>query len=245
MPYYGYYGIGMDPTYVLVLIGVVICLLAQFKVKTTFNKYSRVLSQTGFTGRMIAQKILNDNRVSGIEICQVRGSLSDHFNPRNFTVNLSETVYNSRSIAAIAVASHECGHVLQHKNNYFPYNLRHLLVPVANIGSSLSWFLIIAGVMLGYTSSYNGGGMGQALINAGILMFSMAVLFQVVTLPVEFNASRRALNILRNSNAFSNEELYAAKKVLSAAALTYVAGAAASLLQLLRIILIFGGRRRD
>lgn len=245
MPYYGYYGMGMDPTYVLVLIGVILCFVAQFKVTSTFNKYSKVLSQSGYTGRMMAQKILNDNRISGIEVCQVRGNLSDHFDPRNFTVNLSESVYNSRSIAAIAVASHECGHVLQHKNNYFPYNLRHLLVPIANLGSSLSWFLIIAGVMLGYTASYNGGGMGQALINAGILMFSMAVLFQVVTLPVEFNASKRALRILSNSNAFSDDELYAARKVLSAAALTYVAGAAASLLQLLRIILIFGGRRRD
>lgn len=248
MPPYGY-GYYMDPYYGLVLIGLVICLLAQLKVKMTFSKYSRVRSNSGFTGSAIAGEILKDNDLSQVMVTHVGGSLTDHFDPRNMTVNLSQDVYDSNSIAAIAVASHECGHVLQHKNNYFPYSLRHLLVPAVNFGSSISWILIFFGIMLGYSSNnaYFGSGIinvGGIMLNAGILCFSLAVLFQVVTLPVEFNASRRAIRILKASNRFSHDELRAAKKVLSAAALTYVAGTAASLLQLLRLILLFG-RRRD
>lgn len=252
MPYYGYgygfpgYGMYLDPTYFLVLIGVVLCLLAQWKVQSTYNKYSRVISKSGFSGRMIAQKILNDNMLGGVDVRMVRGNLTDHFDPRNFTVNLSESVYDSRSIAAIAVASHECGHVLQHKNNYLPYNFRHTLVPVANFGSGVSWILILLGIFMGYTrAGYGTTNIGTLLINLGIICFSLAVLFQIVTLPVEFNASRRALRILTASNNFSDDELRAAREVLNAAALTYVAGAASAILQLLRILLLFGGRRRD
>lgn len=241
---YGMYGYGMDPTYILVLIGVVLSMAASYKVKSTFNRYSNMLSRTGFTGADIAHKILMANGLQSVEVRPVQGSLTDHFDPRRLTVNLSQTVYGNRSIAAIAVASHECGHVLQHKNNYLPYNIRHALVPIVNIGSSISWFLILGGIILGGYSSVQGG-VGGNLIYLGILCFSTAVLFQLVTLPVEFNASNRALKILRASNNFTEEELRAAKEVLGAAALTYVAGAASSLLQLLRIILLFGGRRRD
>ena len=243
MPYYGY-GMFYDPTYILVFIGVILCMGASAKVNSTFNKYSKYASQSGYTGSTIARKILNDNELHQISIQHVRGSLSDHFDPRNFTVNLSDTVYDSGSIAAIAVAAHECGHVLQHKNNYFPYNLRHLLVPIANIGSNISWFLIIIGLFLGYSANASYPGVGGTLVEIGVLCFSMAVLFQIVTLPVEFNASKRALRILTASNRFSADELYAARKVLSAAALTYVAGAASSILQLIRILLIVN-RRRD
>lgn len=246
MPYMGYGMYGFyDWTYILVFIGVGLSLLASAKVKGTFNRYANVMSSTGYTGADIANRILAANDMRSVEVNRIAGSLTDHFDPRRMTVSLSETVYGSRSIAAIAVASHECGHVLQHKNNYFPYNIRHALVPVVNFGSSISWFLILAGIFLGGYATGAGYGLGGNLISLGIFCFSLAVIFQLVTLPVEFNASRRALNILRSSNQFSHDELAAAKKVLSAAALTYVAGATASILQLLRLILIFGGRRRD
>lgn len=241
MPYYGY-GMFYDPTYMLVIIGAVICLIASARVRTTYAKYSRYPSVSGYTGDMIASEILRSNEMFGVEVRHVSGNLTDHFDPRNMTVNLSNSVYGNRSIAAIAVAAHECGHVLQHRDGYFPYKVRHALVPVANFGSSFAWILIIAGIFLG---GYAANGSSYMLIQAGIYCFGAAVLFQIVTLPVEFNASRRALRILSSSGKFTEEELKHSRKVLSAAALTYVAGAAAAILQLLRLVLIFGGRSRD
>lgn len=239
MPYYGYY---YDPTYVLVIIGAILCMIASAHVKATYRSFARIPSEARITGAQIATQILQANGLSEVSVTHVRGELTDHFDPRNMTVNLSDTVYGSTSVAAIAVAAHECGHVLQHQNAYLPYRLRHALVPIANFGSSAAWILIIAGVALGFgANSAN----SNLLVQLGIYAFGAAVLFQIVTLPVELNASRRALKILTSSGQFSREELHYQKKVLRAAALTYIAGAAAAILQLLRIILIFGGGRRN
>lgn len=169
---------------------------------------------------------------------RVAGELTDHYDPRNQTVNLSDAVYDSASVAAIGVAAHECGHVLQHENGYVPLKIRGALVPVANFGSQISWPLILIGLFIS-------GDFSVLLINLGIILFSAAVIFQLVTLPVEFNASGRALKILESSGMLSVDELKGTKKVLGAAAMTYVAGAATAVLQLLRILIIAGGRRDD
>ena len=233
--YYGGYGLHgfrmlWDPTYILVIVGVVLSLIASMKVKTTFNKYSRVRSTSGLTGAQVAQRILNYAGITDVSIGRVSGSLTDHYNPKSKVINLSESVYGSNSVAAIAVAAHECGHVIQHSKNYAPLSIRTALVPVANFGSGASWFVIIAGLIFSY----------HPLVTIGILLFSAAVLFQVVTLPVEFNASQRALVILQDTGILGMQEGKSAKKVLHAAALTYVASAAAAILQLLRLIMIFG-----
>lgn len=235
MPYFFY---RFDPTYWLVLIGVVLSLLASARVKTTFSKYSRIRSMSGMTGAQAAEKILNSQGIYDVNIQRVAGSLTDHYNPSNKTLNLSESVYSSNSVAAIGVAAHECGHAIQHAQGYAPLTFRSALVPVANFGSGISWILILIGVFINSRSS-------MALIYAGILCFSLAVLFQIVTLPVEFNASSRAVSLLGQIGILGDDELVKTKKVLSAAALTYVAAAAASILQLLRLLLLFGGNRRD
>ena len=222
MPYgygYGYY---FDPTYLLVLIGVVISLWASAKVKTTYSKYSRVRSMSGLTGAQVADQILRANGIYDVRIEHVSGELTDHYDPKNRVLRLSDVVYNSTSVAALGVAAHECGHAVQDDKDYFPLRFRNALVPVANFGTQAAWPIIIIGLVFG-SSSF--------LINLGILLFSLGVLFQLVTLPVEFDASHRAIQILGT------------KKVLSAAAMTYVAAAAASILSLLRLLILFGGRR--
>lgn len=230
---YGYY----DPTIILVLIGVVLSLVAQSRVTSTFNKYSKVRSRTGMTGAEAARRLLQSQGIYDVTVRQVAGELTDHFDPRTKTVNLSQSVYGSTTVAAIGVAAHECGHAMQHDEGYAPLRFRSALVPAANFGSKISWPLILAGVIF--------GGLGSPLCQIGILMFTLAVLFQLVTLPVEFNASRRAVRLLDSQGILSGEEVGGTKRVLSAAALTYVAAAASSMLQLLRLIILYGGRRRD
>lgn len=227
-----------DYTYFLVLIGAIICMIASARVRTTFNKYSKYRSMSGMTGAQAAERILRSAGIYDVQIRHVSGSLTDHYDPRTKTVNLSDSVYNSSSVAAVGVAAHECGHVIQHDTNYAPLSFRTALVPVANIGSTLAWPIILVGLLINSRSS-------MTIINIGILLFSLAVLFQLVTLPVEFNASSRALKQLQVQGILGDQELVYTRRVLSAAALTYVASAAAAILQLLRIILLFGGRKRD
>lgn len=235
---YGYgYGYGLDPTMILVLIGVILSLWAQSRVTSTFNKYSKVRSRTGMTGAEAAKRLLNAQGIYDVMVRPVSGSLTDHYDPRTRTVNLSESVYHATSVAAIGVAAHECGHAMQHNEGYAPLRFRSALVPVANFGSRISWPLILIGVIV--------GGLGSPLVQVGILMFTLAVLFQLVTLPVEFNASSRAVRLLDSQGILSGDEVSGTRKVLSAAALTYVAAAASSILQLLRLIILYGGRRRD
>lgn len=237
MPY-SYYYYGIDPTYILVLIGAVICMIASARVKSTYNKYSKYRSASGMTGAEAAQRILNTAGIYDVTIQHVSGNLTDHYNPSNKTLNLSDSVYGSTSVAAVGVAAHECGHAIQHQKNYVPLTLRAAIVPVANLGSTLAWPLILIGLLFSRNT-------GALLINLGIICFSFAVIFQLVTLPVEFNASRRALRILGEQGILSESELPYTRKVLQAAALTYVASAASAILQLLRLILLFGGRDRD
>lgn len=236
MPYSYYYGI--DPTYILVLIGAVICMIASARVKSTYNKYSKYRSASGMTGAEVAQRILNTAGIYDVTIQHVSGNLTDHYNPANKTLNLSDSVYGSTSVAAVGVAAHECGHAIQHQKNYVPLTLRATIVPVANLGSTLAWPLILIGLLFSRNT-------GALFIDLGIICFSFAVIFQLVTLPVEFNASRRALRILGEQGILSESELPYTRKVLQAAALTYVASAASAILQLLRLILLFGGRDRD
>ena len=229
---YGYYY--YDSTYLLVLIGAVICLIASARVNSTFNKYDKVRSRTGMTGAEAARRLLHAQGIYDVSIQPVSGNLSDHYDPKSKVVRLSESTYHSTSVAAIGVAAHECGHAMQHEENYVPLAFRTALVPVANFGSRFSVLLILAGIFL-----------GQFLIEAGIILFCAVVLFQLVTLPVEFNASRRALRLLGENGILYQEEVGMTRKVLNAAALTYVASALSAVLQLLRLILLYGGRRRD
>ena len=232
------YGFYYDPTYVMVLIGVVICMLASANVNRTFQKYSRIRSHSGMTGREAAERLLHANGIYDVTVQRVAGNLTDHYDPRNKTLNLSDSTYASTSVAAIGVAAHECGHAVQHANGYAPLKIRGSLVPVANFGSTLAWPLILIGFLIQ-------GNASVLLINLGILLFSAAVLFQIVTLLVEFNASSRALKALETNGILYTEEVADTRKVLRAAALTYVASAASAILQLLRLILISGGRRRN
>lgn len=227
-----------DPTYILVLIGVVICLIASARVKSTYAKYSKYRNHSGMTGREAAERVLHGAGIRDVRIEHVSGNLTDHYDPRNKVLRLSDSTYNNASAAAVGVAAHECGHAIQHANGYLPLRLRSALVPVVNFGSMIAWPLILIGLLFNTGSS-------ALMINIGIIAFSLAVLFQLVTLPVEFNASSRAVSILGDSGILDQDELSATKKVLSAAALTYVASAAASILQLLRILLLSRGRRND
>lgn len=233
-----YYPLYFDPTYILVLIGVIICMVASAKMNSTFNRYSRVRNHSGITGREAAEQILHRSGIYDVRVEHVSGNLTDHYDPKNKVLRLSDATYNSTSVAALGVAAHECGHAVQHATGYAPLKIRGSLVPVANFGSSIAWPLIIVGLFIGGNSS-------SLLINLGILAFSLAVLFQIVTLPVELNASNRAIRILGSSGMLYEDEVKDTRKVLTAAALTYVAGAASAILQLLRIILLTGGRRDD
>ncbi len=232
------YFYGLDWTYFLVIIGAIICMIASARVNSTFKKYSKYRSMTGMTGAQAAARILNYAGIYDVTIQHVSGNLTDHYNPKQKTLNLSDSVYNSTSVAAIGVAAHECGHAIQHQQEYAPLNIRSAIVPVANIGSQLAWPLILIGLFISSNT-------GDLFINLGIIAFSFAVIFQLVTLPVEFNASGRALRILGDTGILAESELPYTKKVLSAAALTYVASAAAAILQLLRLILLTNRRRND
>lgn len=232
----GYYY--WDPTYILVVIGAVICMIASARVKGTFNKYSQLRNMSGMNGAQVAQRVLQAAGIYDVQVRHVSGSLTDHYDPRTKTVNLSDPVYNATSVAALGVAAHECGHAIQHAKSYAPLSIRSALVPIANFGSMLAWPVILIGLLFNTRSS-------GLIIDIGILLFSAAVLFQLVTLPVEFDASRRALVMLRTQGILADDELKYTRRVLKSAALTYVASAAAAILQLLRIILITNGRRRD
>lgn len=232
MPFYYYY----DSTYVLVIIGILLSLFASFKVKSTFAKYSKVKSMSGITGAQAAERILQSSGIYDVSVQRVSGDLTDHYDPRNKVLRLSDTVYDKGTIAAIGVAAHECGHAIQHNKEYLPLKLRTAIVPVANIGSTLAMPLIFIGILFGSS---------PVLINLGIIFFSFAVLFQIVTLPVEFNASNRAIQRVGELGVLHGDEVAKARKVLNAAALTYVAAATASILQLLRLVILFGGRNRD
>lgn len=220
------YGFYFDGTYLLIIIGAVITMIASSKMNSTFRRYSRVRCHCGLTGSQAAERILNQAGIYDVSVQRIRGNLTDHYDPRNKVLRLSDSTYGSDSIAAIGVAAHECGHAIQHQKGYVPLTIRGALVPIVNIGSNLSWVFIIAGIFLG---------MNQSLIHFGIILFSLAVVFQLVTLPVEFNASARALKILGNTGIMYGDEVAQTRKVLSAAALTYVtrcssgtAGSAAS-----------------
>lgn len=232
MPYYYY-----DFTYILVIIGMVLCIGASIRVNSVMKRYGKTGNSTGITGAEAARRILNNEGLYNVQIECLQADEGDHYDPRTNTVRLSYKNYNEATVTAVGVAAHECGHAIQHAQGYSPLNFRTALVPVVNIGSKLGMPLIILGVILSWNS---------VLIQIGIWAFSLAVLFQLVTLPVEFNASARAIAKIDQYGLVSVEENRDCKKVLSAAAMTYVAAAASSALQLLRLILIFGGgRRRD
>ncbi|MCI8967563.1 MAG: zinc metallopeptidase [Lachnospiraceae bacterium] len=233
MPFF--YGYHFDPTYILVLIGAVLSIIASARVNSTFNKYARVRSMSGMTGAQTAEAILRSRGIYDVQVEHIRGNLTDHYDPSKKVVRLSDSVYNATSVAAIGVAAHECGHVMQHHEKYAPLSIRTRLVPAANIGSRLGIPIVILGLILGSNS---------LLINIGIWVFSLAVLFQIVTLPVEFDASRRALACIEQYGIVTSDERAKSAKVLRAAAYTYVAAAAASILQLLRLVML-SGRRSD
>lgn len=221
-----------DPTYILIVIGMGISLAASAYVQSTYRKYADFHSAKGLTGDDVARYILEYAGIRDVRVQRIRGNLTDNYNPKDKTLNLSETVGPSTSVAAIGVAAHECGHAVQDQVSYLPMTLRSAIVPVVNIGATISLPLIIAGLFF-----------GQFITNIGILCFALVLVFQVVTLPVEFNASRRALAILKEGKLLSNEELGMARHVLIAAALTYVAAVFSTFLQLLRLIILFGNRR--
>ncbi|MCD7817738.1 MAG: zinc metallopeptidase [Lachnospiraceae bacterium] len=229
---YGYYM--FDWTYLLVIVGLLFSLAASAHVNSTFRRYNRVRSMCGLTGAMAAQKVLQSAGIYDVRIERVAGNLTDHYDPRTKTLRLSDSTYASNSVAAICVAAHECGHAVQDQLQYAPLAFRSALVPMANFGSTLGWPVFLFGWIFSF----------QPLITAGIILFTLAVLFQLITLPVEFNASSRALRILEGTHILGDQELSAGRKVLGAAAMTYVASLAASLLQLLRLILLSGGKRR-
>jgi Zn-dependent membrane protease YugP len=234
--YYGSYGMYngfYSASYLLVIIGAVLCLLASARVKSTYRKYAKVRSVSGLTGAQAAEMILRRNGVLGVTVQHVTGELTDHYDPARGVVNLSDATYNSTSVAAIGVAAHECGHVMQHEQGYLPLRIRTALVPVANIGSNIGIWIVMIGVILG---------MNSTLAMIGVYLFSFGVLFQIVTLPVEFNASRRALAMLQDYGMLGQTEIQGSRSVLSAAAMTYVAALLMSMLQLLRYVLIFAGR---
>ncbi len=231
----GYGGFYFDPTMLLALLGLVLTMIASAGVNSTFAKYNRVRCMAGLTGAQAAERVLRAAGIYDVQIRHIRGKLTDHYDPRNKTLNLSDSTYASSSVAAVCVAAHECGHAVQDQKHYGPLVLRSTLVPAANIGSQLSWPIFLFGILFSL----------RPLMMAGIILFSLAVLFQLVTLPVEFNASSRALRVLEDTGMLGAQELSGGRKVLTAAALTYVAALASSLLQLLRLIILARGRDRD
>lgn len=228
--YDSYYMIG----YLLVIVGAIIMALAQMKVSSAYNKYSRIENSRHLTGRDVAYEILNQHGLSDVQIYEVKGHLSDHYNPSNLTLNLSSEIYHGTSIASLAVAAHECGHALQHQEGYKPLTFRNMIVPVCNISQTIGWIAILLGLFIGKSS----------ISWLGVLLMSLMLLFQIVTLPVEFDASSRALSIL-NDRYLTEDEYPGAKKMLTAAAITYVAAMLSTLLSLLRIVLMVMSRDRD
>lgn len=235
MGYYGYGFYGMDWTILLLAAGMVLSLLASASLKRTFSVYCRIPSASRMTGAQAAQRILSMAGLSDVQVSPVAGQLTDHYDPRTRTVRLSEAVYGQTSLAAVGVAAHECGHAVQHHTGYAPLRWRSAIVPVANLGSGLSWPIFLAGLVMSM----------RPLIYLGIALFSGAVLFQLVTLPVEVNASARALRLLSKDGILQERETAGARKVLRAAALTYVAALASSILQLIRLLILAGGRNRE
>ena len=232
-----YYSRGLDVDflmYILTIVMAVICMISSFRVKSVYKKYAKVLAGCGLTGAQAALEILRRNGIDDVIVQYIGGDLTDNFDPRSRAVNLSEATYNSASVAAISVAAHECGHVMQHQEGYLPLRIRSSILPMASFGSKAGVPLIVLGLFLSFSP----------LVTVGIWVFSLAVLFQLVTLPVEFDASRRALLTLENSGLLSFEEIDGGRKVLKAAAMTYVASAAAAAVQLMRFVLM-NGRRRD
>ena len=229
--YYGGYGYGIDPTMILIIPAILLTIYAQFKVSSTTNRYFRVRSGRGYTGEQTAREILDRNGLYNVRIEMVRGRLSDHYDPRANVVRLSEDVYSGNSITSISVAAHECGHAIQHAHGYVPLNIRSSLVPVVNFASNMSWIFIMLGFL-----------MGGSFLKMGILLFSASVLFQIVTLPVEFNASSRALDQMTSLGIVDDREVRGSRRVLQAAALTYVAAAVTAILQLLRLVMIAQNR---
>ena len=225
-PYGGYY-YGFDPTMIILIPAILFTIYAQFKVTSTTSRYLKVRSQRGFTGEQVARQILDNNGLYNVRIEMVRGHLSDHYDPRGKVVRLSQDIYYGNSITSVSVAAHECGHAIQHAKGYVPLSLRSSLVPVVNFASNMSWFLIALGFI-----------MRGPFLEIGILLFSASVLFQIITLPVEFNASNRAIVQLSNIGVLEGKELRQGRRVLTAAALTYVAAALTSVLQLLRLVAI-------
>ncbi len=221
--------------FILIIPAMILGMLAQARVTSAFNKYKNVRSSRGYTGADVARRILDSNGLNHVRVERVSGRLSDHFDPRSNTIRLSDEVYLSSSIASIGVAAHEVGHAIQHDRGYLPIKVRNLFVPVANLGSTLGIPLIILGVLIDISG----------LTTIGLITFSAVAVFQTITLPVEFNASSRAIKTLENDGYLEGEELNGAKKVLSAAALTYVAALIMSLAQLLRLFLLYGNRNRD
>ncbi|WP_294350768.1 zinc metallopeptidase [uncultured Clostridium sp.] len=230
----GYY-YGFDPTYLILVPALIISFWAQTKVNSAFNKYSRVRTINGYTGEQIARKILNEAGLYDIPIEMVNTKLGDHYDPSNRVLRLSPEVYNGSTIAAAGVAAHEVGHAIQHKESYTPLTFRNFIFPVVNISSNLSWIIFIAGLILSI----------KPLVTLGIVMFSAVVLFQIVTLPVEFDASNRALNILESRGIIYGEEIKGAKKVLNAAAMTYVAATIMAVSQLIRLLAISGRNNNE
>ncbi len=223
-----------DYTYILVLIGAMICMAASMNVSSTFRRYSTIRNYRGITSQEVAMNILHSSGIYDVRIERINGDLTDHYSPGEKVLRLSDSVYNSTSVAAVGVAAHECGHAIQHKVGYAPLKLRSVSVPMANIGSFLSWPLILLGLILGFTG----------LAQLGVILFLFVIAFQVITLPVEFDASHRAMKVLESGHILADAELKGARKVLTAAALTYVAAVVSSVLQLLRFMILINGDRR-
>ncbi len=237
---FGYY-YGFDLTYlVLVLPCVIFAMVASARVNSTFKRYSQIHSCRRLTGAQAAQRVLSANGVSGVRIERISGNLTDHFDPKTNVIRLSDSVYDATSVAAIGVACHEAGHAVQYTQHYAPIKLRAAIIPITNIGSRLAMPLILLGILFSFGETFSYG-----FVYAGIACFGLSLLFQLVTLPVEFNASRRAMQAIQNGELLTEEEQKGARKTLTAAAMTYVAATAVALAQLLRLLTIFGGRRRD
>ena len=238
MPYY--YGYGFDWTYlVIVLPCILLSMWASSSVNSTFNKYAKVNSMRHLTGAEAAQRVLSANGVRGVRIERVSGNLTDHYDPKTNVIRLSDSVHSSTSVAAIGVACHEAGHAVQYAQGYGPIKLRAAIIPVTNIGSKLAMPLILVGILFSFL-----GNLSYGLVYLGIACFSLSLIFQLVTLPVEFNASHRAMAAIESSGILTEEEQRGAKKTLKAAAMTYVAATAVALAQVVRLLILFGGRRR-
>ena len=231
----GMYHYYYDPTYLLVIIGALICMAASANVSHTYRKYSSMGTARGLASQEVAAQMLREAGITDVRIERIAGNLTDHYDPRNKVLRLSDSVYGSSSVAAVGVAAHECGHAIQHKVGYVPIKIRNAIVPVVNLGSKLSWPVIILGLIMG----------SFGVLKIGILLFALTLAFQVVTLPVEFIASGRALRVLKSRGLLYDRELSGARKVLGAAAMTYVTSTISTILQLLRLVLLFGRRSED